>query len=150
MQSDHRTQEYVAKRTADGKSKEKPCAVARADDNAARAQRAEAGLAKIRDQLDQVRIVRDTIREEASSLRGNLATATVERDAARADVERERTHGDKRVSDLRTAQDQQLTLLRDGAAELRQEVREQRGRADHAEAHPLRRRRPPPRRPHRV
>jgi ribosomal protein L29 len=111
-------------------------AVARADDNAARAQRAEADLAKIRDEIDQARIVRDTIREEASSLRGNLATAIVERDAAWADVERERTHGDQRVSDLRTAQDQQLAQLRDEAAGLRQEVREHRGRADRAEAHP--------------
>lgn len=111
-------------------------AVARADDNAARAQRAEADLARIRDEIDESRFVRDTIREEASSLRGNLATASVERDAAWADVERERTHGDQRVSDLRTAQDQQLAQLRDEAAELRQEVREQRGRADRAEAHP--------------
>jgi colicin import membrane protein len=111
-------------------------AVARADDNAARAQRAEADLAKTRDEIGQACNVRDTIREEANSLRGNLATAIVERDAAWADVERERTHGDQRVSDLRTAQDQQLTPLRDEAAELRQEVREQRGRADRAEAHP--------------
>lgn len=111
-------------------------AVARADGNAARAQRAEADLARIRDESDQARILRDTIREETSSLRGNLATAIVERDAARANVEHERTHGDQRVSDLRTAQDQQLAPLRDEAAELRQEVREQRGRADRAQAHP--------------
>ncbi|MBT2556080.1 TniQ family protein [Arthrobacter sp. ISL-5] len=123
----------TARAESDGRARG---AVARADDNAARAQRAEADLAKIRDEIDQSRIVRDTIWEEASSLRGNLATATVERDAAWADVERERTHGDQRVSDLRTAQDQQLTLLRDEAAELRQEVREQRGRADRAQAHP--------------
>ena len=118
-------------------------AVARADDEAARAQRAESDLAKVRDQLDQDRTERDAIREEASSLRGNLATAIVERDAARADIERERTHGDQRVSDLRTTQDQQLAELRAELAELRaelaelrEEAREQRSHADRAETRP--------------
>lgn len=105
-------------------------AVARADDNAARAQRAEADLANVRDERGHARIVHDTLREEASSLRGNLATAIAERDAARATARRERTHGDQRVSDLRSIQDRQLAQLLDEAAELRQEVREQRGRAD--------------------
>lgn len=111
-------------------------AVARADDNAARAQRAEADLTKIRDERGHARIVHDTLREEASSLRGKLATAIAERDAARANIERERTHGDQRINDLHTTQDPQLAHLRDQAAELRQEVREQRGRADRAEARP--------------
>ncbi len=69
-------------------------------------------------------------------MRRNLATATVERDAARTDIERERTHGDQRVSDLRTTQDQQLAELRAELAELREEAREQRSRADRAEARP--------------
>lgn len=107
-------------------------AVARVDDNAARAQRAEADLAKIRDERGHARIVHDTLREEASSLRRNLATAIAERDAARANARRERTHGDHRVSDLRTTQHPQLTHFRDETTELRQEVREQRGRADRA------------------
>ena len=58
----------------------------------------------------------------------------VERDAARTEIERERTHGEQRVNDLRTTQDQQLAQLRDERAELRQEVRDQRGRADRTEA----------------
>ena len=60
----------------------------------------------------------------------------VERDAARTDAERERTHGEQRVKDLRTTQDQQLTPLRDELTELRQEAREQRSRADRAESRP--------------
>ncbi|TFC87155.1 hypothetical protein E3T24_05695 [Cryobacterium sp. TmT2-59] len=105
-------------------------AAARADDEAARSQRAESDLAKVRDQLELSRAAHDEIREEASSLRGNLATVIVEREAARTDVERERTHGEQRVSDLRTTQDQQLTQLRDELAELRTEARKQRSRAD--------------------
>ena len=90
----------------------------RAERNAARAQRAEADLANIRDELDHARIVHDALREEASCLCVNLATAIAQRDAAWADIERERTHGDQRASDLRTAQDEQLTLLRYEAATL--------------------------------
>ncbi len=105
-------------------------ATARAADEAVRAQRAMSDVAKVRDELDHARTVHDTIREEASSLSRNLATAIVERDAARASVERERTHGDQRISDLQTTKDQQITQLRDEAAELRQELREQRSRAE--------------------
>ena len=111
-------------------------AVARAADEAARAQRADTDLAKIRDKLDQARTAQDTIREEASSLREHLATAIIERDAARTDAERERTHGEQRVSDLRTTQDQQLAQLRKELAELSKEAREQRSRADRAETRP--------------
>ncbi|SEO01452.1 TniQ family protein [Cryobacterium luteum] len=107
-------------------------AVARAVDNAARAQRVEANVAKIRGERGHVRIVHDTIREEVNTLRGNLATAIAERDAAWENTRRERTHLDQRVSDLRTTQVQQLTQLRDEAADLRQDVREQRDRADRA------------------
>lgn len=108
-------------------------AVARADDEAARALRAETDLVKLREQLDQSRTAQDALREEVSSLRGNIATAIVEREAARAEVQRELTHGEQRVSDLRTTQEQQLTQLRDELAGLRQEARDQRSRADRAE-----------------
>ncbi|TAM68557.1 MAG: hypothetical protein EPN48_11180 [Microbacteriaceae bacterium] len=94
-------------------------AIVRADDTAARALRAESDLAKVREQLKQTRTDRDAIREEARCLRGNLATVIAERDTARADARRERTRGDQRVSDLRTAHQQQLALLHDMAAELR-------------------------------
>ena len=109
-------------------------AVTRAEDEAARALRAETDLAKIRDQLEQSRAAHDATREEASSLREHLATAIVERDAARNDAERERTHGEQRVSDLRTTHDQQLVQLRLETAELRQEAREQRSRDSQAGA----------------
>ena len=76
------------------------------------------------------------MRDEASSLRGHLAAAIVERDSARMDVERKITLGEQCVNDLHTTQDQQLAQLRDELAELRQETREQRSRADRAEARP--------------
>ena len=91
-------------------------AVARAADEAVRAQRATSDVAKVRDEQSHARNVHDTIREEASLLRRNLATAIVERDAARASVERERTHGDQRISDLRTTENHHITQLRDEAA----------------------------------
>ena len=111
-------------------------AVARADDEAARAQRAESDLAKVRDQLDQARTERDAMQEEASSLRGNLTVVSVERDSARTDIERERTHGEQRVSDLRITQEQQLVQVRDELAELRKDAREQRSRVERAETRP--------------
>ena len=111
-------------------------AVARADNETARAQRAETDLTVLRDQLEQSRTAHDALREDASSLREHLATAIVERDAARTDAERERTHGEQRVSDLRTTHDQQLAQLRVETAELRQEAREQRSRGGQAGARP--------------
>ena len=109
-------------------------AVARADEEADRAKRAEADLVLVREQLDQLRTEREGLREEISALRGTVATVTVERDASRADAERERAHGDQRVADLRTSQDQQLEQIRIELTEARQDAREQRSRADTAEA----------------
>lgn len=109
-------------------------AVARADEEADRAKRAEADLAQVREQLDQLRTEGEGLREEISALRGTVATVTVERDASRADAEREREHGAQRVADLRTSQDQQLEQIRTELIEARQDAREQRSRADTAEA----------------
>ena len=55
----------------------------------------------MREQLDHVRTERDESRNHTSELHGQLATMTAERDAARADVERERAHGDQRVEPAR-------------------------------------------------
>jgi colicin import membrane protein len=107
---------------------------ARAEVEADRAKRAEADLAMVREQLDQLRTERETLREQISALRGTASTVTVERNAARADADRERAHGDQRVADLRTSQDQQYEQLRAELAEARQDAREQRTRADTAEA----------------
>lgn len=109
-------------------------AVARADEEASRAQRADVEITKLRDQVEEVRLAQEVSREEANTLRGTLAAAAFELKAARADVEREQVHGEQRVNDLRTTQDQQLTQLRDELVELRQDAREQRSRADRAEA----------------
>jgi septal ring factor EnvC (AmiA/AmiB activator) len=91
----------------------------------------------VREELKIARAQRDELREETSALRSHVATVTVERDAARADAERETAHGNQRVADLRLIQDQQLTQLRVELAEARQDAREQRTRADKAEAQPI-------------
>ena len=111
-------------------------AVDRANTEAERAHRAEANAVGVREELEKARAQRDELREETSALRSHVATVTVERDAARTDVERETAHGDQRVADLRLAQDQQLTQLRTELAEARQDAREQRTRADRAETQP--------------
>ena len=108
-------------------------AVSRADTETARAERAEAELLRIREQLEQARTDRDGLRDQISSLRADLATITVERDAARTDIDREKTHGEQRVTDLRTTHELQLAPLREEVTELRKEAREQRSRADRAE-----------------
>ena len=59
---------------------------------------------------------------------------TAERDAARADVDRERPHGDQRVGDLRASHEQQVSQLREELTQVREEARDQRSRADRAEA----------------
>ena len=48
----------------------------------------------------------------AAEERSSLAAATAERDAARQDVQREQTHAQQRVQDLRVAYDAQLVQLR--------------------------------------
>ncbi|WP_174775496.1 hypothetical protein [Cryobacterium frigoriphilum] len=111
-------------------------AVDRANTEAERAHRAEANAVGVREELEKARAQRDELREETSALRSHVATVTVERDAARADAERETAHGDQRVADLRLAQGQQLTQLRTELAEARQDAREQRTRADRAETQP--------------
>ena len=109
-------------------------AVARAEAETARAERAEAETVHVREQLDQIRVEHQNLREAVGALRGELAAATAERDGARADVERERTHGDQRVDDLRATHAQQTGQLREDLAQVRAEAREQRSRADRAEA----------------
>jgi colicin import membrane protein len=51
-------------------------------------------------QLASARADLDRAREAAADLRGNLATLAAEREAARANVELERAHGEQRVKDL--------------------------------------------------
>lgn len=109
-------------------------AVARADGEAGRAVRAEADLVGVREQLDQLRTERETLREEVSAVRSTIATVGAERHAARADADRERVHGDQRMADLRTSQEQQIQQVRTELTEARQDAREQRTRADTAEA----------------
>ena len=81
-------------------------AVARAAAETGRAKRAETETAAVREQLEQAR-------SEAGTLRGQLAARTAERDAARRDTDREKAHGEQRVTDLRAALEQQIDHLRD-------------------------------------
>ena len=54
----------------------------------------------------------DTSREHLTQLREGLAATTAERDAARQEIERERAHGDQRVTDLQQTYERQLGDLR--------------------------------------
>ncbi|MPY81316.1 MAG: hypothetical protein GEV04_23495 [Actinophytocola sp.] len=67
-------------------------------------------------------------------MRGQLATATAERDGARGDVEQAQAYGEQRVADLRSSYDQQVEQLRGERDTAAAEAREERRRADRAEA----------------
>lgn len=108
-------------------------AESRAESQTARAEREEAAAAQARDQLAGARADIESAREAVAEMRSTAATLTAERDAARADVERERSHGEQRVKDLHDTYKGQITQLRDEltqarAAETKQ--RRQRPRAD--------------------
>lgn len=78
---------------------------------------AEQAAAEVRQHVDRARADLDEVRERAGQLRESLATITAERDAARAEVERERAHGDQRVSDLHETYTRQIADLRGHAAD---------------------------------
>jgi len=59
-------------------------------------------------------------------MRSTVATLTAEREAARADVERERQHGDQRVKDLHETYNGQVSQLRDELTQARAAEAEQR------------------------
>ncbi len=84
-------------------------AFAQADAAVARAERAEAEAASTRGRLDQVREERESAREEALVLTGRLATVTSERDNAAAEVARERSYAEQRVTNVKDSLEQQLT-----------------------------------------
>ena len=109
-------------------------AQARADSETERAERAEALTQGIRQQLDATR-------EHAAQLATQLAVITAERDTARRDIERERSHADQRVADLRALHEEQVTQLRQDLAHLQTELRARpsrpnRGADQTAEANP--------------
>ena len=109
-------------------------AAVQADADEARAERAETEAANARALLDQVRLEGESVRAEVLVLNGRLATVISERDSATAEVTRERSYAEQRVTDVRAALEQQLTQLRGDVDELRRSEREQRTRADRAEA----------------
>lgn len=87
-------------------------AESRAQAEAERADRGEATIEATQGKLATARADLDRTREVAAELRGNLATLTAEREAARANVELERAHGEQRVKDLHDAYGRQIDQLR--------------------------------------
>ncbi|WP_104131608.1 hypothetical protein [Cryobacterium sp. M91] len=129
-------QEFVTTTTA---AKDEALAAARAaaaqaDAAAARTERAETDASSTRDLLDQTRTERESARTETLVLTGRLATVTSERDSATAEAARERSYAEQRVTDVRDALEQQLTQLRADLDQSRTSERDQRTRADRAEA----------------
>jgi colicin import membrane protein len=74
----------------------------------------------VRGQLEGARADVEHIRETMADLRGALATLTAEREAARADIERERVYGDQRVKDLHDTYRRQIDQLRDELTQARE------------------------------
>jgi colicin import membrane protein len=95
-------------------------AESRADAEAARAGRGEAAAEELRGQFEGARTDLERTREAVADLRGTVATLTAEREAARADVERERVHGEQRVKDLHDTYGRQVEQLREELAQTRQ------------------------------
>ena len=61
----------------------------------------------------------DPAREVAAEWRGNLVALTAEREAARANVELGRAHGEQRVKDLHDTYTRQIDQLRHEIAQVR-------------------------------
>ena len=74
----------------------------------------------MRGQLSTARADLDRAREAAADLRGDLATLTAEREAARASVELERAHGEQRVKDLHDTYGRQIDQLRSELTQARE------------------------------
>ncbi|MEE2570779.1 hypothetical protein V1638_15445 [Pseudarthrobacter sp. J64] len=87
-------------------------AESRAQAEAERADRNQAANEEMQGQLATARTDLDHARETAADLRGNLATLTAEREAARANVELERSHGEQRIKDLHDTYGRQIDQLR--------------------------------------
>jgi colicin import membrane protein len=101
-------------------------AESRAQAEAERADRGDATIEEIQGQLATARADLDRAREVAADLRGNLATLTAEREAARANVEVERAHGEQRVKDLHDTYGRQIDQLRHELAQARETPEERR------------------------
>ncbi len=95
-------------------------AESRAEAEAARADRAAAAAGELQGHLEGARTDLELTRETVAELRSNVATLTAEREAARADIERERVHGEQRVKDLHDTYGRQVEQLRDELAQTRQ------------------------------
>ena len=91
----------------------------RAELESERARRGESETAAVREQLEAARAKATTLADALGELRGHLAAATAERDAARADIERVERAGDRRVTDLREVLEARLTELKSELAETR-------------------------------
>lgn len=95
-------------------------AESRAQAESERADRGQRTIEELQGQLTAARVDLDRVRETAADLRGNLAVLTAERDAARANVELERSHGEQRVNDLHDTYGRQIEQLRNELAQRRE------------------------------
>lgn len=109
-------------------------AIANAEVEAGRATRAEATTEEVRKQLEKARTDLDVLRGQNSTLSEQLAVANAAKAAAVADVAREKSVGEQRVTDLRATYERQDSALRTELTDLKKEERAQRTRADRAEA----------------
>ena len=87
-------------------------AESRVEAETARADREESAAEEARAQLAAVRADLEGAREAVADMRSTVATLTAEREAGRADVERERIHGEQRVKDLHETYSRQIDQLR--------------------------------------
>lgn len=91
-----------------------------------RADRGDAATELVRGQLESARTDLERTREVVGELRGTLAKLTAEREAAKADVERERAHGEQRVQDLHNTYGRQVDQLRDELIQTRETTTKER------------------------
>ncbi len=120
---DHLAEELDAAQAARAEADERARgAVERVTAETTRADRAEQAATAAREQVDVARGKVDELREQVGELRAAEATARAERDAVRAEVERERSHGEQRLTDLRTSFGEQLDELRTERSGLQAQV----------------------------
>ena len=89
----------------------------------------------VRADLAEVTTRRDMLERELSASQSATAALTVERDSAVVEMVREKEYAAERIMDLRSTFEGELERLRGDLGRAQREAREQRTRADIAEAH---------------
>lgn len=105
------------------------------DELRAQLEAAESARSEAESQAGAAMAEADRLRSTVAELTSQVSVLTVEVESARSEVERERTHGDQRVADLRTTYDHQLAQRLEELTQAREDAQAQRSRADRAEGH---------------